>query len=392
MSEVNHSDRAHSSIGASSSKRWFACPASVPLSEGVESKTSVYAEEGTSAHELAEYCLEEELDAVHGIGLEFNGFKVTTEMAEAVQVYLDAVRSRMSEDCELIIEERFDLKDIHPDAFGSNDAFILDHVRGKLTVLDYKHGQGIPVEVTGNTQLLYYALGGIQGYDNIFEVDLVIVQPRCDHPDGPVRVWETDVEELMAFKDQLKEATQRVDKAREVARQNPPSVYDYAESGDHCHFCPASGFCNKLRSKSYEVAQVSFDDETINPPSPESLTAEEISKVLRHSDILEKWVKAVRAHAHQAVEMGEEIPGMKLVKRRANRKWKDEAEASESLGMLIEDEKLYKRTLITPAQAEKILGKGTVDNLVTVPDNGTQLVKDTDKRPSVVSAVELFND
>lgn len=391
MSEVNHSERAHSPIGASSSKRWFECPASIPLSEGVEQTTSVYAEEGTAAHELAEYCLKEELDAIHGIGLEFNGFRVDMEMAEAVQVYLDAVRDRVSGNSEVMVEERFTIDWIDPELFGTNDCLIIDHVEGKITIMDYKHGRGVPVEAVNNTQLLYYALGAIRELDNIFNVDLVIVQPRCDHPEGPVRVWETDVEELMAFEETLKEKVELVRKVQKYAKEGGPNVYEYAKSGNHCHFCPASGFCDKLRNKSYELAQVSFQDETVQPPAPETLTAEEISRVLEHGDIIENWIKSVRQYAHQAAEAGTKVPGMKLVKKRANRKWKDDKEAEDSLSMLLEDTQLYKKSLISPAQAEKILGKGTVDNLVTTPDNGTQLVKDTDKRPAVVSAVEMFD-
>ena len=77
MSELNnHSERAHSEVGASSASRWMTCPASVKASRGIENKSSKYAAEGTCAHELADYCLTNDLEAIHGIGLEFEGFTV----------------------------------------------------------------------------------------------------------------------------------------------------------------------------------------------------------------------------------------------------------------------------------------------------------------------------
>jgi hypothetical protein len=390
MSEVNHTDREHSPIGASSSKRWFECPASIPLSENVEQTTSAYAEEGTAAHELAEYCLVEDLDACHGLGLEFNGYVVTQEMAEAVQVYLDAVRERITDQCDVLVEDKFHLHWIDEECFGSNDCCIIDHEKGRITVLDYKHGQGVAVEAENNTQLLYYALGAFNGFNQIYEVHLVIVQPRCPHEKGPVRVWETNIDELERYEEELKERVTKVREVQKIARDEPPKVYDYAKAGDHCHFCPANGFCHKLRDKSYEVAEVHFADETIEPLAPELMTAEEISKVLTHAKTLEGWIKAVRSYAHNAVENGESVPGMKLVKKRGHRKWTNEKEAIDTLDMLLTEKEMYTKKLISPAQAEKIVGKETIDKLTTKPETGTQLVPETDKRPAVTPAVELL--
>ena len=47
MSEIQHTNRAHARLNASSSHRWMMCPPSVKLSEQFEDKPSTYAEEGT---------------------------------------------------------------------------------------------------------------------------------------------------------------------------------------------------------------------------------------------------------------------------------------------------------------------------------------------------------
>ena len=45
----------HAILGASSSHRWLVCTPSVRLEERFPPHTSVFAEEGTFAHELCEY-------------------------------------------------------------------------------------------------------------------------------------------------------------------------------------------------------------------------------------------------------------------------------------------------------------------------------------------------
>jgi len=390
MSEINHKEREHSPIGASSSKRWFSCPASVPLSEGVEQASSPYAEEGTAAHELAEYALAEDLDAVHGVGLTFNNHKATVEMAEAVQVYVDAVRERMvHEDDELYLEEKFYLDWIDKELYGSNDACIVSHKEGKLIVMDYKHGRGVPVEAKENPQLMYYALGAMRGLEGIFAIELVIVQPRCDHPEGPIRSWEITPERLEQFEEELKQRVKEVRKA-----QNAKDPYKYAASGDHCRFCPASGFCKALRDKSYEEAMVEFDsvDDSASLPSVDTLTPEQLVRVMEHADLIEKWLKGVREYAKLQADTGHTLPGFKLVKKRANRQWSNEDEVIAEFEDMFGDS-IYTKKLKSPAQIEKIVGKGNVDSLTTIPDNGTSLVKETDKRPAVrPAAIEDFTD
>ena len=61
-------DKPHAILGASSSHRWLACPGSIRLSAGMPNTGSVYAEEGTAAHELAEKCLNLGHDAADHLG------------------------------------------------------------------------------------------------------------------------------------------------------------------------------------------------------------------------------------------------------------------------------------------------------------------------------------
>ena len=243
---------AHSKLGASSAYRWFACPGSVKACADAPDNESVYAAEGTAAHELAAACLEKTpFKAPEDfLGKAFNGFEVTEEMAEAVEVYRTAILDEYEMGDELMVEQRFDLSHVYPGCFGTNDALLYRESEGLLIVYDYKHGRGVPVEVEGNKQLLYYALGACTGKHNrrVEQVELVIVQPRCPHPNGPVRRWRFDAVDLLDFEAELRAAARRTEDS------------DERHAGSHCKFCPAAPTCEALRNHALEAAKAEFTD------------------------------------------------------------------------------------------------------------------------------------
>ena len=183
METVNHQDRAHSSLGASSASRWLACPSSVALSEGIVEKESQFASEGTCAHEIADMALTNNKNAADYIGQEFEGHVVTKEMADYTQMYIDYVREA-GDGKEVSIEERVSLAFIDERMFGSNDAIIYEPY-GQLEVVDLKYGKGVEVLPENNKQLMYYALGAAQGGE-YSSVKMTIVQPRVDNP---IKSW-----------------------------------------------------------------------------------------------------------------------------------------------------------------------------------------------------------
>jgi len=106
----DHGSRAHSRLGASIAHRWLACPGSVRLSYGIEDKQTIFAAEGSAAHELAEMCLRKNFaPAADFIGETIivgnHTFEVDEEMAEAVQLYVDTVRA-LYEDGDILFIER----------------------------------------------------------------------------------------------------------------------------------------------------------------------------------------------------------------------------------------------------------------------------------------------
>lgn len=392
MSGPAHEQRAHSMLGASSAHRWGACPGSIRLSTGVENVTSEFAALGTAAHEVCEMALRGGQDAIEYVGriIKTNGyeFEVDEDMANAVQVFLDAVRAILRPDDVLMIEQRFDLSNsIMPGMFGTCDVVIYRPSTGQIWVIDYKHGQGYAVEVEGNVQLLYYGVGGASTVaGEVNEVNLVIVQPRSPHKNGPVRTWSTDFFGLLEYATNLRFLAERT--------MDPDAPL---KSGDHCKFCPAAGFCPQLRSDAMTAAALDFDDPA---PSPAELTPDELGAILQDADLVEAWLKAVRAHAKRILDAGGEVTGFKLVEKRATRKWADIdlgeiATALELLGA--EPDDIYTRKLITPAQAEKLIPKNARAELaayVTKESTGTTMASTDDPRPAVTvkTAADEFAD
>lgn len=375
--------KAHSKLGASAAERWMNCPGSIRMSEGIPSVESAYAKEGTVAHAVCEILLENRTPPA-----EIDGVEVTDEMVEHCNVYVDYVRTNSlpsttlpgAERPEVDIEARFHLDKLHPDFFGTADCVIYRPDERKLIVIDFKYGRGIPVEVKDNPQLRYYALGAAMKKHNrgIRTVEIVIVQPRCPHPDGPIRSEEIDAMDLVDWSAELVAAARRT--AEPDAPLNP---------GDWCKFCPAAALCPALEQKALAAAQADFaEDGTLHLSNPSSYDPKRVWDLLPQIDLIEDWCRRMREFAHHEAEAGRIDPRFKLVATRATRKWKDEEVASLSLiidaGLSRED--IFVEKFKTPAQVEKVLGakrKKEIADLIESVSSGTVLAPVDDPRPPV---------
>lgn len=391
---------AHSTLGASAAKRWMNCPGSIRLSAGREGASSVFAEEGSAAHELCETCLKHDMDPYLYIGSVVRGFEVTDEMAEAVQVYLDTVKSYVASNepdgVVLLIEKRFSLDTLNPPIpmFGTSDATIYHRPRRKVIAIDFKYGRGVAVEVIEggrpNAQLSYYALGALLDAPDGFEADnieVVVVQPRAHHKDGPVRAVQFPVDELIGWSVEL------LDMAERTQEPDAPLA-----AGDWCRFCPAKPDCPELKREALESAMVAFDGEDLDDSvAVDTMTPAQLATALTGLPLLEMRIKAIRERAFRLLEKDcDAIPGWKLVEGRKSRKWNNETAALDTLlGLGLERDELVKEKVLTPAQAEKLLGKDrkseVVDLITTHPGKAT-LAPAHDARPALaLSAADAFD-
>lgn len=237
----------HSKLGASKAHRWFECPGSVALCATVVAPpASVHAARGTMAHDVAAKCLDRGEDAELWVGNRFeideHRMRFEQDDAAAVQVYLDAIRADAtagpSDAPVRMIEQKFHLKDLHYSLYGTADCVQWFKRTKLLRVYDYKHGAGVAVDVKDNPQLLYYALGALlETGAPVKEVEIVVVQPRCPHPDGPVRRQRIPAIDLLEFRADLLDA---------VARTEDPNAPRNA--GEWCMFCEVQAVCPEAKT------------------------------------------------------------------------------------------------------------------------------------------------
>lgn len=417
---TDHGARAHATWSASASDRLWACPGSLALCAGLPDKESEAAAWGTACHQLAEKCLRSGKDAVEFLGTtektKEHSFVVDDEMAETAQVHLDYIRRRMAEykaatgeDAIMLIEQRFSLSKINPpfDAGGTGDVVLIFPRWFLIEIVDLKGGRGVVVEAVGNKQLRTYALGAVLANPGGWRtVRVTIVQPRAPHPDGRIRSEEFDVIDLFDWTVDLQEAMKRAKRAVDNHMSEPVMLDAWASvylaAGDHCLFCKAKATCPALQTKALAEAHTYFKPEggVAQPPAPQTLTMEQMVRVLDHADMIQGWLNAVRAYAQDQAEMGVEVAAgdsvYVLTPKRATRKWRDETDVDalckatgREAGEFFNEPKL-----MTPAQVEKVVGKkafAALSDLVVAESSGFNLTRsDKTTRGAVEAPVKQF--
>jgi hypothetical protein len=259
------------------------------------------------------------------------------------------------------------LQSIDKDFGGTADAVRYRPSTGELRVFDAKFGSGVYVEAEDNKQMKMYALGVMLKLNRpVKSVICTIVQPLFEGA-RPVRDWTFQAHEIMAFVADVQAA------AIETRKKDAKLV-----AGDHCKFCPAAATCPELEKR--QVALVAADFSNL-PSVPMAKLAE----ALRFIPLVKERIKAIEEHAYAEAQKGE-IPGFKLVDKRATRRWLDEE------GLITwckgrevtTPDPFAPPELLSPAQFEKKLdkeGKKEMVKFVESKSSGTVLVPVEDDRP-----------
>lgn len=369
---------AHARLSASAAHRWLACPGSVNLSLGGGS-SSIYAAEGTFAHDIAAECLKNNVPASDFLCKKgkVDGFDVECglEMVDAIQVYLDAIDDDRHPSDQVWIEASVTdaLRAIHPDLGGTADFIRYRPKEKSLRVVDFKYGSGTYVEADSNPQLKVYALGAIMSVPHpVVDVEVVVVQPRFEGA-KPVRVYKFKAHEIIDFCADVTDAAEesRKDGAKLVA-------------GDHCKFCPAARTCPELEKKQHALLATEF---TVLGAYEPARLADALASVA----LVKERIKAIEEFAYAEASAGKEIPGWKLVDKRPVRKWKSEGDVIEWAQSQAIDP-WAPREILSPAQLEKKIaadaprGKKKEAGKVLEPfvekvSSGVALVPVSDERP-----------
>lgn len=369
--------KAHAILSASSSHRWLNCPPSARLCETYEDKGSDYAAEGTDAHSLCEYKLRMALGMEATDPTEHLTWynEAMLDCANGYASYILELVEAAKETCAdpvVLIEQRVDFSRWVEQGFGTSDAIIISD--GTLRVVDYKHGLGVLVDADNNPQMMCYALGALELFDAIYDIDTVamtVYQPRRQN----VSTFEMSKDDLYRWADEVLKPT------AELAFAGDGNFL----CGEWCGFCKAKHECRARAEANLLLAQYDFK-------LPPLLEDSEIEVILSRADQLVSWVNDIKEYALQQAISGKEWTGFKLVEGRSNRRYTDEAAVTQAVTNAGFDP--YERKLLGITAMQKLLGKSRFEELLSAyiekPQGKPTLVPESDKRPVMNNAKTDF--
>ena len=379
--KINHTERVHALLSASGASRWIACTPSPRLEESFENKSSSFAEEGTLAHEFAEFLLTRETEVLPK-AYTLKKFKeitehklYTDEMPDQVQKHVDYVIQQFSEakrltpDAVLLIEKKVDITHLIEEGFGTCDVIII--ADGTMEVIDLKYGMGIRVSAEDNSQLKLYASGALEEYEMLYDIHtvrLTITQPRMDS----ISSWEISTEDLIKW-------------GQEVVKPRALKAYAGAGEqvvGDHCHFCKAAPKCKAQLELAKVTAQKAFTDDEV-----QLISDEELIDMYAKIPLVKKWFDKVTDHLYQEALDGKKWEGYKLVDGQSRRGWLDEQAAIDVLQAEYDERHYLTTKLKGIGDIEKLVGKKEfpvlLGEVVGFKKTAPSLVPESDKRPAL---------
>ena len=410
----------HALCSPSSADKWMGCPGALATEKhfGTPDTSSKYADEGTAAHYLGAWCLEQGTEAsqyggqtivVAEDGARWSDhpgaeprarFEVDDEMVGAVQQYIDGVLD-LTQGSMVRVETSILIGHITGEEGACGTADVLAIVGGELQIHDLKYGM-TPVSPERNRQLMIYALGALDDhpYTQVRRVWLVIHQPRVF--DGP-REWAVSVEELEEFRTQVERAAVIALDLYETGQPWDLSKYQ-APSDDACRWCRAKADCVVLGLTVQQTVGAQFEDLT-EAPDTTGLMPGDLGAKMAAIPLIEKWIKAVRAKVEGDLFGGTEVPGWKLVQgKRGARQWADPNEAEGTLRVMkLTVDQMYNKKLKSPTQIEKVLGpKGShpaprkwpkLEEMIVQKEGQPSVAPENDPRPALeVNPVADFDD
>ncbi|MDY5159670.1 DUF2800 domain-containing protein [Actinotignum urinale] len=369
----------HAFLSASSAHRWLHCPPSAKLASAYPDQASNYALEGTDAHELCEYKLKKALGMKACDPRENLSF-YNEEMETCAEDYANFVMEQVAcakaatPDPVVLIEQRLDFSHWVPDGFGTADAVII--ADGVLSVIDYKHGQGVLVEADHNPQMMCYALGAYEMFAAIYDIESVsmtIFQPRREN----VSTFEMSVTDLLAWADTTLKPTADLAFAGEGA---------YA-AGAWCGFCKAKVDCRARAEANLALAKYDF-------ALPPKLSDADIEAILPVLDDLARWAEDIKDYALARAMSGKAWSGFKVVEGRSNRRYTNPDAVAEVITKAGFDP--FEKKLLGITAMQKLIGKTRFDqllaDLIEKPQGKPTLVPDSDKRPALSTAKDDFKE
>jgi hypothetical protein len=359
---------SHSNIvGGSTAKRVINCPASVKLVQRMPPQAeSEHAARGTLLHNVIAELLEFDKRPEQCLGAQYKDQTLTQELLD--EKIIPALKALDEIDpekqMEYMVETRVGYGDFLPGVFGSTD--LLGRKDKRAIVLDWKFGDGVLVDAENNPQLLFYAAAAMRTpacqwvFEGAEEIECIIVQPPS------IRRWVTTPARIKEFEQELLYAV------RLSSWPEPPM-----QEGDHCRWCTAKPICPRMTGAVERALKGKLAE----------MPAQQIAAQLRQADMLEDYIKELRALAFQMLENERPVPGYKLVAKRGTRQWVDEAKVEAWVDVNNIEDAYEPVTIKSPAQLEKVLKKAKIEfpaDMVVSVSSGSTLAPESDPRPAVL--------
>ena len=380
----------HSNYGPSRLSRIIACPGSVELIENLMGTSTIQESEPST-------------DAIHGIMLHkiiekyyFSPGKYNVKALDELETddralvmdaadYLDLVfKSIQHSNLSIYSEISVSLESWGiPDVYGTLDYVIIDFVNRHAHILDWKFGSGVTVYAKKNPQLLAYAAGAVKWPTVIQNITIHIVQPAIDHYD----TWECSINELYDW----------VHGTLAIAlnKCHSSGIDKFVPGIEQCRWCEAKNHCEARTTFVQETAIELFNAQQKLATCP---TIEDLVKLINKAPLVESAIKSIRLYLQKELESGHNIPGLKLIRGRANRKWVNENDTITWLAKNTSIEELFKSELRSPSQFEKevrTLKKSEgFKKLYKTPKGKITMVPESDGRPAIQTnsgAIDVFS-
>ena len=382
--------KTHALLSASTAHRWLVCTPSARLEqeEGRE-ECSVYAAEGTAAHELAELKLSYRFGKIKLSEYQekYDAFKT----GEFAQYYNKEFEEYVDEHVEYIIaltdeldekgikyhiyfEVKVNFTNIVPQGFGTADVLLV--TEDTIHVIDLKFGAGVPVSAQGNSQLRLYGMGALNLFPNSKHIKMTINQPRLESRDTE----ELEKKELLDW---------AFDYVRPRAEEAIKGEGVLQATEDACRFCKLKGKCKERADTQLALAQKEFVITDQKENLVQNLSPERLSTILDIAPAFIDWFKDVQSFALGQLIAGVKIPGYKLVEGRSTRIITDEEKVKEILlGVgLKEDDIMKPREMLGISKLEALVGKKLFADLckdyLLKPCGKLTMAPEDDRRPAV---------
>lgn len=359
----------HAKYSGSKIPRLIRCPGSedfvqylIQKGEIKAEETSTYADEGTMLHEAQELMVEgkpiaQELDGEQYDCLDFN------------MDFLNSLKDIHDIDyigTELIVT--LDGYDIGGSG-GTADIIGVSTSNNSLHILDWKFGQGIPVFVEKNEQLMTYLLGAALNptvLERYKELWIHVSQPRF----GYTGSYQCSIDELMGLKNAI---------------VNAIASHDIAAGEKQCLWCRGKVRCNEYNRLNEERAATVF--QIAKMMGDNECSFKKMTELLQYEAFFKKTFKAIKDEFKELNPGQLREQNMKRVAGKSNRSYVSEEQVVKYICNNYEGvEDMYEEPkLRSPAQMEKAVKGLKKDKewqeLIYKPKGNPIIVSASDKRP-----------